>query len=542
MRHSHALSCLLLAAITAAAICISPNAGAARFDQAPADGARRDRLFEWSPLVRDIQNFLTEFSMLPAPADGRLSPELQEAIRAYQRQHGLNDDGEASGALLRHMENTGRPAALKQRLAEARREQTARARKALLANPQTRDLLDNPDAAQITRQGLSADACLQSPNPQCLIDEALLATTGIERSDYRDWALREIVRAQALKGNVTDLRASIRLIGDVRLVIVSLREAAIGLVDAHLLDDAQALAQTIPDDGNQARVLAAITIAEAEDAGPRATTPPATLPGLMNLLSRLDDPVAASEIAAEVAGKLDEAGRPGDAAVILAQARGFAGPEASDDTRQTVLGILAGAYARIGQTTEAMAILTELGDIGRDHIALADKLRSPRLHVLALSKIAAAQSAQGDRISATRILTRAMTASLDITRPFAADSALAEIAEVWAGMPDYTQAFAVIDKIRSRALRAQTVWRFAAGNDSTADDLQGKAIEATDAVNSAFDRASILTGAAVLLAENGRREDARAVFAMALRDARTVQSEWWRARIFSRLADALIRL
>ncbi len=499
--------------------------------------------------------------MLPAPADGRLSPELQEAIRAYQRQHGLNDDGEASGALLRHMENTGRPAALKQRLAEARREQTARARKALLANPQTRDLLDNPDAAQITRQGLSADACLQSPNPQCLIDEALLATTGIERSDYRDWALREIVRAQALKGNVTDLRASIRLIGDVRLVIVSLREAAIGLVDAHLLDDAQALAQTIPDDGNQARVLAAITIAEAEDAGPRATTPPATLPGLMNLLSRLDDPVAASEIAAEVAGKLDEAGRPGDAAVILAQARGFAGPEASDDTRQTVLGILAGAYARIGQTTEAMAILTELGDIGRDHIALAetagqiarrhlpkealalaDKLRSPRLHVLALSKIAAAQSAQGDRISATRILTRAMTASLDITRPFAADSALAEIAEVWAGMPDYTQAFAVIDKIRSRALRAQTVWRFAAGNDSTADDLQGKAIEATDAVNSAFDRASILTGAAVLLAENGRREDARAVFAMALRDARTAQSEWWRARIFSRLADALIRL
>lgn len=560
MRQSFALKHLLIATVMVAAL-LPHGVGAARYDQAPSDGARRERLFEWSPLVRDIQNFLTEFSMLPAPADGRISPELQQAIGAYQRQHGLIEDGEASGALLRHMENTGRPAALKERLAEARREQTERAREALLANPETRDLLDAPSQAGGSQNGLSAETCLKSPSPQCLIDEALLATAGIDRNDYRDWALREIVRAQALKGSLPDLRASIRRIGDVRLVVVSLREAAIGLVDSGHLDDARALAMTNPDDGNRARVLAAITIAEAKPDAAGKSARPATLTDLLDLLSRLEDPIEASEIAAEVAGKLDESGLTPEAAAMLAQARRFVGPGTSDETRQTTLGILAGAYARIGRTAEALAILTALGDIGRDHIALAetagqiaqgrlpkealalaDKLRTPRLHVLALSKIAAAQLQQGDRESATQILRRAMTASLDIVRPFAADTALAEIAEVWAGIQDYTQAFSVIEKIRSRTLRAQTVWRFAAGNANAADNLQGRAIEATDAVNSAFDRASILTGAAILMAEHGRPDDARAVFALALRDARTVQSEWWRARIFSRLADALIRL
>ncbi|MDA0664472.1 MAG: peptidoglycan-binding domain-containing protein, partial [Proteobacteria bacterium] len=518
MRQSFALKHLLIATVMVAAL-LPHGVGAARYDQAPSDGARRERLFEWSPLVRDIQNFLTEFSMLPAPADGRISPELQQAIRAYQRQHGLIEDGEASGALLRHMENTGRPAALKERLAEARREQTERAREALLANPETRDLLDAPSQTEGSQKGLSAETCLQSPSPQCLIDEALLAAAGIDRNDYRDWALREIVRAQALKGSLPDIRASIRRIGDVRLVVVSLREAAIGLVDSGHLDDARALAMTNLDDGNRARVLAAITIAEAKPDAAGKSARPATLTDLLDLLSRLDDPVAASEITAEVAGKLDESGLTPEAAAMLAQARRFVGPGTSDETRQTTLGILAGAYARIGRTTEALAILTALGDIGRDHIALAetagqiaqgrlpkealalaDKLRTPRLHVLALSKIAAAQLQQGNRESATQTLRRAMTASLDIVRPFAADTALAEIAEVWAGIQDYTQAFSVIEKIRSRTLRAQTVWRFAAGNANAADNLQGRAIEATDAVNSAFDRASILTGATILIA------------------------------------------
>ncbi|MEX2616734.1 MAG: peptidoglycan-binding protein [Alphaproteobacteria bacterium] len=561
MRHSYALNCLFIAAISVAMAHLSPESGAARFDLAPPEGDRRERLFEWSPLVRDIQKFLTEFSLLPAPADGRISPELQQSIRAYQRQHGLVEDGEASGSLLRHMESTGRPDALKQRLAEARRIQTARARAALLANPETRDLLQAPAPVRASPQDLSAEACLQSPSPQCLIDEALLATAGIERSDYRDWALREIVQAQALRGSLADVRSSIRHIGDVRLVVVSLREAAIALVTSGHMEDARVLAANIPDDGNRARALAAITIAEAnpDDAG--TTTQPATLPALRDLLSHLEDPVAAGEIAAEVAGKLDQSGRSEAAAAMLTLARGFVDPGASRDTRQTVLGILAGAYARIGRTEEALAILAALGDIGRDHIALAetagqialgqlpkealalaDKLRSPRLHVLALSKIAAARLQQGDREHATRILKRAMTTSLDIVRPFAADTALAEIAEVWAGIQDYTQAFSVIDKIRSRTLRAQTIWRFAASNGGDADGLRDRAVEATEAVNSAFDRASILVGAAILMAENGRPDDARAVFAMALRDARAVRSEWWRARIFSRLANALIRL
>ena len=95
------------------------------------DRQSRSSLFDWSPLVQKIQQFLIEFDLLAGPANGRMTPETQQAIRAYQEQSDRPVTGGADEDLLRHMETVGRAATLKKRLARARDQQVEKARNAL---------------------------------------------------------------------------------------------------------------------------------------------------------------------------------------------------------------------------------------------------------------------------------------------------------------------------------------------------------------------------------------------------------------------------
>jgi len=44
----------------------------------------RSSLFDWSPLAQQTQQYLIEFDLLAGPANGRIPPETQQAIRTYQ--------------------------------------------------------------------------------------------------------------------------------------------------------------------------------------------------------------------------------------------------------------------------------------------------------------------------------------------------------------------------------------------------------------------------------------------------------------------------
>ena len=171
-------------------------------------------------------------------------------------------------------------------------------------------------------------------------------------------------------------------------------------------------------------------------------------------------------------------------------------------------------------------------------LALADRIRAPRLHVLALTKIASAQLQLGNTQATRKTLEQATNASLDILRPVAADSAVAGIAEAWARLSDHSAADAMIEKIGSPALQAQTRWQIAARTDGNVVALTAKAFAATNVIESAFDRASVLIRASTQMAKQGKTDDAQALFTAALRESRAIQSDWWRARIFSRLASA----
>lgn len=54
-------------------------------------------------IAAQIQEYLMRVGLYPGPADGATSPLTEDAIRAYQKSHGLNADGLVTQGLLTHM-------------------------------------------------------------------------------------------------------------------------------------------------------------------------------------------------------------------------------------------------------------------------------------------------------------------------------------------------------------------------------------------------------------------------------------------------------
>ena len=538
----------LLAACFAA---LPPPGQAARTFAPVEHRSARGSLFEWSPLIEQVQHLLIEFDLFAGPAAGRITPETQQAIRAYQTQSGLPVDGTANEALLRHMETVGRAATLKRRLARARDEQVERARSALQGSAATRDLLlsEKPVLAALPPEG--AEACFRNPDVDCLLKGATAAIRDIGREDYRDWALRDVIRAQAAAGRMAAARASIKQLSDLRLVLVSLREAAASLAEAGYHAEAFRLTETIPDPWNRARALLAIAIATPD--APQARD------ALLTLLPHLEDRGGAIEIAAELLANRGERGATGDVDAAFRTIGSLL--DDFDNPSRIALGAVASAYARAGLSRETSEMLGRIGDASRDQIALvefagmlarqgkpskatatAERLRTPQLYVLAVTKIATAEIGRGRSNIAAEFLERAETAVLDIDRVFAADTALARIAAGWTDLAAPEKALANIAKQKDPTLKAQTLWELAVKLDGSAVDAFSQAVMATDKIESAFDRAATFARAARELSDARMPERARQVFELAVRETKAIRSGWWRARILSLLATVLTKI
>lgn len=521
----------------------------------PPEGRfERETSFEWSPLVEQIQRLLLEFDLFAGPVNGILTPETRQSIRDYQKQGDLPVDGEADEDLLKHMETVGRAETLKLRLARARDEQIEHARNALTANPETRDLLEAEKASPAAMPKAAVDACLRDPSVDCLLAGAVSEIAAIERDDYRDWALRDLVRAQARAGRTAEARASVKRLSDLRLVMVSLRETAAALAEAGRIADAVTLAETIPDDWHKARAWLAIARTEA---GLASGTD-----ALLTILPAIADKDAAVEIAADLAGVLAE--RPdrqrADRAISALDLL------TTGDARLSsgAWGAAASGYAQTGDADKARRALKRMGDTAREHIALArvagmlaeqakpnealtaaERLRSPQLFVLAMTQIAAAQNRLGNAEAARESLIRAEAALPDIERPYAADTARARIAAVWLALSDRARAIDSTGRIDSPSLKAQTLWRFARNTVPPASDESDAvilAVAATERIESAFDRAATLVRAADGFTRSGQKALARETFNRAARETLAIHDSWWRARMLSLLASALVEL
>lgn len=54
--------------------------------------------------VSRVQAALSRLGYDPGPVDGVYGPKTEQAIRLYQRNHGLREDGRATASLAQHME------------------------------------------------------------------------------------------------------------------------------------------------------------------------------------------------------------------------------------------------------------------------------------------------------------------------------------------------------------------------------------------------------------------------------------------------------
>lgn len=513
----------------------------------------------WSSVVRELQLSLFDLGYYQGPIDGRPNSEMDEAIDRFQREQGAIGEGSDWPNMLVRIQAIGAAVQMKKALKRAREEQIKKARISLQTNAATRDLACEKKLAP-ANPARKPEACFANPTVRCLLDEALESIRGVNRAKFRNWALKELIRVEARLGLDRQARDNMCRMSDPRLVLLSMREIAVIMARAGRLDDASALAETIPDAGNRVRALAAIASIGAK-AGDRVATRLATR-RVLDLLEARPDSAERTDIAARMAVELEAAGEAELAREALAEARDHA-RSADPGRRDAALGHLATALSEMDDPEAAFEMIERIegpGDrrsamiAGSAALARAGKAQAAleratavpdvRYRVLALCGVAVAQYRLGDKDISRRALVRAHDGAEKIESSYAADFARSRIAEAEAAVGNVEAAKESAEKIKNRALKARTLWRIAAARTEAGDlevmaSIESVAVLATREVKSTLERTNILSDVAIAFAAGGRSEEAWEMFDQAMAAAAKIRTRWWRARALARIAATL---
>ena len=515
------------------------------------------------PLVRRIQDGLARAGYYLGRLHGVMTPETADAIKEYQRRSGLAVNGRPSENLAVRLETGSRVGTLLRRLEQALIDGIAKARKALLSDPRTRALIESAPADAPARAAVDAAGCLNEPTPRCLLGAALQSVTSVSRGDMRDWALGEILVTQTRAGFAADALATVRRIGDPRLIIVALRDIAAARAEQGDVAAAQAAAEIIPDARHRAESLA--TIAQVFARGGHGEAALESVQRLILTLPMLKDPVRKVAFRSRVALVLHDMGESAMARYHL----DIAEREARASGRTGVaLRYVASALAHTGRAADPLAVLgdvtdqndrmpvlirtaTEQARAGDALAALvtASSIEAERYRAVVLSSIAVEQGLAGAGDAARETLARAAEAAELITMPYARSFAKSRIADAFIKLGDgfADQALAAADAIDDDQLRAEALWRLAAeqgraGGTAVAAEAQARAETASGAIKSRLSRLWMFGDLAEAHKRRGEDAAAWASFERALAVARTIDSPWTRARALARLAATLVAL
>jgi len=519
-------------------------------------------------LVRRIQVQLADQGFYLGPIDGRHGPQTEAAIKAYQRSADLKIDGQATKRLARDLETGGQISELLTRLEGSRKKSTQAARDALLSNPQTRNLIEG---AETTTQDSTHDskACMEKPEPRCLLIEASNSARDIDKPEMRDWALGEILTAQARAGLAQDATVTTRRIHDPRLIMVALRDIAKARAEIGEINDAMAAVKIIPDVVQQ--VEAYVTIAELQ--GNRSTDLDASkiAQHVDPYLQRVPSQLLQISFRTRLAVILHKAGFTQQSRDYLTQAQEQVSAIEDSENMSKAQRYIAAAYAESGDAERALDILktdTNGGDdipvliaaatgqaqSGAADTALltADNIEAVRYRALVLARIASYQGGAGLMDDAQATLDKAKKAAVKIRFPFAKAYAYSRIAlafnDVGISMGGeqtlLTEALDAAHLIRDDRLKAHIFWTIAderrRGNDlDGATRAQDQASKATDDITSPFSRVWMLCDIAKERAKRKEYDAAWSVFNMGLNEAKTITNPWGRARALGKAAATM---
>lgn len=521
-------------------------------------------------LIKRIQEGLAAQGFYLGFVDGQFGPQTEAAIRAYQASAELPVDGIPSEQLSLDLETGGKVGKLLNRLEQSRIESTEKARAALLSRPQTRALIEGADASE--GQPHDIKACLAAPNPRCLLVEAALSATNIEKPEMRDWALGEILSSQAKAGLAGDALITTRRIHDPRLIMVALRDIAKAQAASGNTADAMAAVDIIPDLSKQIEAYVAIAEIQADLGHVDEAADTAT--HLVEYLKRIKAPLTKITFHTRIAVILYRAGHQSQAMRNIRAAESLVSRVDGTDDRGEAQRHIAAAYAENGQATQAIEILksvqtgadavpvliaaaTTLAQGGEADEALvtADSIEAVRYRALVLARIASYQAGAGNLDRAKETLEKAIVAAKKIRFPFARAYAFSRIALAYndvgisAGNHAdlFSQAIDTAHLIKDDRLKAHIFWtitdeRRGAGDTDAAAKAQAMADTTTADIKSPLSRVWMLCDIAEERARNSDMDGAWSVFADALNEAKTITHPWGRARALGKVAGTMTTL
>jgi peptidoglycan hydrolase-like protein with peptidoglycan-binding domain len=567
-----ALTAMVVAGLALLAVVAMPGDAAARpTGETPGRTLTPDKS---NDLVFRIQKALARLGIYRGPVDGRMTAATKAAVRKYQSGTGIRVTGRIDKKLVEGLENTYQVRILLKRLDKVRIENMSAARDALLNHPATRDLVTGPKEA-VADPTRDIAECLENVTVRCLLTEALESAKAVFKPELRDWALGEILVAQARAGLGQDAMKTASRIRDPRLIIVALRDIAEAQAVSGLNEKALAAADIISDPAKQSEALAAIADIQIKRGDFEAAK--ITAARLLETLEKLPAPLARVSFRSRAAVILAHAAATSQADDILKKTEAFARRSITGRSLGVALRHVANAFAETEQLTRAMIILDDVtegtnrtpvlittatkqaqaGDAAAA-LATAGTIEEVRFRAVVLGRIALTQAENGD-LPASRITIKMALAAIEkIKLPYARSYAVSRVALAIAGIGKlpaarvrapaiFKQAIDSADEIDDNQLRAHTLWTIAA-EQIRADDERGarrtKALanQATGLIKSTLSRVWMFSDIAASHASEGEDVAAWAAFDHGLSVARKIDNSWGRARAFGRLAATLIEL
>lgn len=523
------------------------------------------------PRILKVQKALADIGLYLGPIDGHLNPETKAAIRLYQKAAGMKADGLVTEQLWGIIENNAKVNSLLTRLDQVRKDKKDAARQALLNHPATRDLVsdENNERADPTRD---ASACFEVPTARCLLTEASESAKAVFSPELRDWALGEVLVAQARAGLGRAAMDTVRRIHDPRLIMVALRDIAEAQAAAGHAMEALEAVEIIPDKLKQAGALLAIAGIQSKQG--HMKTARETVARMLSLTDGLRSEVKRISFKTRAAVILAVAGDPAGAASTLAEAEVQARKREDEAERGVSLRYVASALAEMEQPDQALNVLSDVaaqsertpvlmstataqaraGDAAAA-LVTADTIEAVRYRAVALGRIASTQAEMGDQKAAAATLQLALAAIEQIDMPYARSYAISRIALAMTrlhggsndGFADFARAVTIAGRIDDNRLRAHTLWTIAgaqarAGFGATAAETEGLAGASTAEIKSELSRVWMFCDVAVEHATATEPEAGWKAFTKGLRAARDIDNAWGRARALAKLAITIIEL
>lgn len=526
--------------------------------------------------VRKVQTALATLGLYAGFIDGKLNQKLTSAIRLYQQQAGLKITGRVTETLLNHLERSLRVSHLLRDLDDTRRKAMDDARQALMAHPATRDLIED-GAVPPAKAARDPAPCFDAPTVRCLLAEGFESAKAVSKRDLRDWALGEILAAQARAGLMTQAMETTRRIQDPRLIMVALRDIAQAQARAGREEEALAAAEIIPESRTQIEALAVIADTQARHGYFKAARNTAAL--LFSMARHIKAPGDQVTFATRAAVTLYRAGDQDTANAALLLARGTVKDKMPPPQQVAAWRQVAGALADLDRLDDAL-VLVDAVDQRSDEATvmiaaaqsairagrldkamdLARRIEGERYRVLVLGEIAVAMARAGDRPGANAVIDEAFIDAEAVALPFARSYALSRLVLALSDMARikdqpsdvlaqrFVRARDAAEGIKDPRLRGQVLFEISsqqrragmAPEDARASEA--RAIAAADAIPSAISRVWIHGDIATLHARSGESDLAWAAFHRAMAEARTIDNSWARARAMAKMAQTLIDL